>query len=512
MQLRDYQKQDIENIRNAFRKTKRVFYCLPTGAGKTVIFTEITRLLTLKGRTCWIVVPRDILKKQTSEKLLEIGINHGIIAPGNSERQIFGVHVVSKDTWIRRKEKIKNKPDFIIVDEGHLATERYTEMINEYPDAFFLFVSATPERLDGKGLTYLSDTVVYGPSMKHLIEAGYLSPMRYYCPPIKGIDQLKKRGQEFDADELEAFLNEKKIYGKAIEHYKKLSSGKTAIVFCRSVDAAKQTAERFSSSGFLFESIDGSMSWKKRKTLLDAVSNGQLNGLTSCDLVTYGLDVPRVETIVMLRPTLSRALYYQMIGRGLRVYENKKHCTVLDHVGNARRHCTNGLPWEPVNWNYNGRKKKTKISGPVSIKFCPYIEFMPCVKASCVNCEYNKTGKPIKDFEEVDGELVETVSNLKYKERPFEEQQYFSDRINTNKKNVILDSGEIDVSKLEKLLETAKEIGNSPMWIYHLVLDNWDGIPVDEKVVHIGLLEEIRKIKNYKTGWVHYQEKNLKNV
>ena len=201
-----------------------------------------------------------------------------------------------------------------------------------------------------------------------------------------------------------------------------------------------------------------------------------------------------------------------MFGWGLRVRDVKNHCTILDHVGNARRHCTDGLPWEPVEWRYDGRKKKTKCGVTVSIKFCPYIEFMPCVKPSCVGCQYNKTGKPIKDFIETDGELVETVSDLKYNKRPQIEQQYFTDIISKNKVDVISESEEINVDKLKKLLDVAKELGNSPLWVYHLILDSWmDKIDDEGPIVHPGLLEEIRKQKGYKIGWLHFQLENMKN-
>ena len=138
---------------------------------------------------------------------------------------------------------------------------------------------------------------------------------------VLGVEKLHKRGTEYKPDELDALLEERAVYGDAVDHYRRHADGKPALVYCRNIEAADKTASVFSSAGYKFENIDGTMTYKRRETLLNGLKYGDIQGLTSCELITYGLDVPRVECVIMLRPTLSRALYCQMIGRGLRPSE-----------------------------------------------------------------------------------------------------------------------------------------------------------------------------------------------
>jgi len=509
--LRQYQKEAVEKVRKTFSKSKRVFLELPTGGGKTIIFSEIAKRAIAKGRNVWIIVPRNELIWQASEKLLNIGVKHGVIAPGYTESKLYDIHIVSKDTWIRRKDRIQTKPQFVIVDEGHLATDRYVEMQSCYPDAFYLFVSATPERLDGKSLSMIApyEALVHGPSIKWLIENQYLSQIKYRCPPVTGLDSLKRTGYEIDAEQLEQWLQEKKIYGSTIEHYKKYCTGRQSIIYCRSVELSKKTAEKFQDEGFKIESVDGKMQRGKIRSIIDAVKDGDLDGVASCDLITYGLDVPNVSAIVMLRPTLSRAIYYQMLGRGLRYLPDKDCCVVLDHVGNAVRHCGGGLPWEPVRWRYNGRPKGTREAKerPVSVRYCPYLDYMPCIKKTCVGCEYNPDGKPIKEWTEIDGELVAITGNISIKDRPKAEKNYYSDQIEKLKKEVYQD-GEVRSEAVKKLVDLAKETGRKPLWVYFAIRNDIDPPIVESspelRFVDESLLNEIRIHSGYKTGWNKY--------
>ncbi len=499
MLLREYQTRAVEEIRLAFKKYKRVFYQLPTGSGKTIIFSQIAKQAKAKGTIVWIMVPRRELKKQASNKLSKLEVPHGIISPGFTESTLYTVHIVSKDTWIRRKDKIKTPPKLIIVDEGHLSINRYIELQQIYPNAYYLFVSATPERLDGRGLNEIADVLITGPSMKFMIEHEYLAPMKCYCPPINGLKDLRRHGTEYNQDDLEAFLNHQKLYGKAIEHYKTMANKEPCIVFCRSVKLAEQAAYRFQEAGFKFASIDGSMANGERDRILSDISTGQLDGVTSCELITYGLDVPKVSCIIMLRPTKSRALFYQMIGRGSR-YEDGKVLKIFDHAGNMREHCSDKMPWDPVQWNFNGRNiyKKETIA---SIKYCPYIGFAPCSKKTCLGCEFNTTNKPITDFEEIDGKLIEINKSVDIKGRPVEEKIFYQRRVEDLKLKII--SGEvINTKALEELLELASETGRNPMWVYYLCCDNW-------KIIFTPLLNEIKRIKGYKDGWVFHQVKTL---
>lgn len=490
--LRGYQSKAIDDIRKAFRFSKRVFFVLPTGAGKTFIFSHIANSAIEKGKKTWIVCPRNELIWQSKKSVESLGGYTGIIAPSYQESKDKNLHIVSKDTWIRRKQKIKNKPDFVIVDEGHLATERYEEMIAEYPDVYFLFVSATPEKLNGKALDTLApeSAVVYGPSIEWLIQNKYLSEIEYYCPPIAGIENLKFKGQDIDREQFEEWMSEKNVYAKTIEQYEKYCTGKQSIVFCRDVKHAEQAAEKFNNAGYRFENIDGTMARKKIRAVIDAVRTGELDGLTSCELVTYGLDVPNVKSIIMLRRTRSRALFYQMLGRGLRY--TGEPCVVLDQVGNALLNCDGQVPWKQPVWNYSGKVKRIK-KPEKSFKICPYLEFRPCLKLSCVNCELNPTEKPIDRWVEIEGELVPMVDDKKISERPEEEKAFYTDRAGKIISKCKTRDG-IRGSEIRELCEIARETKRHPLWVYNAIQPKSD-------TVNRALVKWIGNNYNYDNGW-----------
>jgi superfamily II DNA or RNA helicase len=510
MPLRQYQQDQVDGARRALIRNRSVLLQAPTGSGKTVQFSDITARTTKNGHRTWIIVPRNELLKQASDHLAKYKVPHGLISSKTRESRAYNVHVVSKDTLIRRYDKIKNWPDLLIMDEAHLYLDRQIEIASHLPEATKIIgYTATPERLDGRGLSTASgglyDDIVYGPTIVELIEMGYLSNMRYFCPPgAEEIKELHRRGTEYNADELEMLLQRRKIYGGAIQHYKEHADGKAALVFCRSVKASAETAQRFNDAGYAFENIDGRMSYQKRKGLIDALRTGRIQGLTSCELITYGLDVPRVECIIMLRPTLSRTLYFQMIGRGLRPAPGKPDCVILDHVGNLQEH---GHPLEDYDWQFHGRDKRVGGDGvsKSTLRLCDKC-FMYFPGDTCPNCGGQRKVKKRTDLEEVDGRLVEIKGPVELKSRPPEEQREIVDRVNElvemcqirPEDNVL----EIDLSAVSELLTIAESLGYDSKWVYHRV-------SADMLAVNHPLLHAIGKVKGYKPGWAYYQGKEM---
>jgi len=509
MRLRPYQQEQMDGARRVLSRARSVLLQAPTGSGKTVQFTEITSRTTANGHRTWIIVPRNELLKQASEHLAKYKVPHGVIAAGMNESRAYKVHTVSKDTLIRRYEKIKNWPDLLIMDEAHLYLDRQIEIASHLPESTKIIgYTATPERLDGRGLSTASgglyDEIVYGPDIADLVEMGYLSNMRYFCPPLEGLKELHRRGTEFNPDELDAFLQRRKIYGGAIQHYREHAHNKAALVFCRSVKAAAETAQRFNDAGYAFENIDGKMSYAKRKGLIDALRTGRLHGLTSCELITYGLDVPRVECIIMLRPTLSRTLYFQMIGRGLRPSPGKNHCIILDHVGNLQEH---GHPLETYDWQFHGREKRNNREGVSKsiLKLCDTC-FLYYEGNKCPYCGGQRDGRKRADLQEVDGRLIEAKGPVELKARPMEEQREITDRINElceqcqirPDDNVL----ELDLSVVSELLSIAAALGYDEKWVYHRVSNG-------SMAINYPLLHAIAKVKGYKPGWAWYQGKEL---
>jgi superfamily II DNA or RNA helicase len=407
-----------------------------------------------RGGSCWFVCPRNELIRQSSETLKLWGIPHGLITAESQESRAFDVHIVSKDTLTRRLDKIENWPMMVFYDEAHVAHSGQLKIEAARPEGgFTIGVTATPERLDQKGLNDIYQTMIEGPSISDLISQGYLSPMRYFSPPISGLENVKRRGNEYDADELDVLLKKNQVYGQAIRHYRKIADGRPAIVYCRNVKAAKETAVRFCDAGYNFAAIDGRQSKKHISAVLDGVRSGKLDGVTSCDLVTYGLDLPRCEVIIMLRPTMSTALFYQMVGRGLRVSPGKKAAIILDHVGNLRTH---GHPLQDRVWRFEGGKRRSlKGESADTLKLCLKC-FLYHEGAKCPHCGHQNDPKQQKKFEEIDGRLVEIKGPVPLKKRSVEDRDEYAARR----------SSALARSDTAELCKLASEIGNNIMSVY----------------------------------------------
>jgi superfamily II DNA or RNA helicase len=353
VQLRDYQQRGVDDIRRAFgRGVRRLIYTAPTGAGKTVMFSYITRGAEQKGNRVYILLHRRFLVQQVASALHAQGVPHGILMGGYSVADAQ-VQVASVPTVVARLDKLP-EPGLIVVDEAHHAVARqWTKILDHWPRAKVLGVTATPERLDGKGLGDVFDDLVHGPSVQELIDKGWLAPFDLYAPPEKvDLSQIKTERGDFKKGDLEAATDQQAITGDAVEHYRQHLQGRPAIAFCVTVDHARHVAERFQAAGFRAAYVDGSMKTAERERRVDGLRTGKIQVLTSCDLISEGFDVPATAGAILLRPTKSRQLYFQQVGRALRPKDGAR-AVILDHVGNSHRH---GLPSTPIEWTLEGSK------------------------------------------------------------------------------------------------------------------------------------------------------------
>jgi DNA repair protein RadD len=501
--LRPYQQELFERVREAFRTARRVFMCLPTGGGKTAIFATMAASAFQKGRTIWICLPRHELITQASEALSHLNVPHGRITAGNQESKAFALHLVSSNTLIRRWDKIKTPPEFIILDEAHLYYDRQLEICERYPLSKILGVSASPERLDGRGLSDIYDRLVEGPGIRTLVEQGYLCPIRYYAPPLEGLNEVHRKGYEFDESELARLFERRKVYGKAVEHYERLAAGKTALVFARSIDEADKIAAEFRSRNWIFEPISGKTPKRQRRELLEAYSDGKIDGLVNCEIATYGLDVPRIECLILLRPTASKALQTQMIGRGLRAspHTGKKRCVILDHVNLIDEF---GHPFDNYQWQFDGREKRSRsTNSEIRLRLCPET-FLYCEKPSCEGCENNHTQRKTRAEEYVECQLRECAPPVPLNVRPVEEQAVFRNRLDDalDRAREAISRGEIDSGAIGELLALARQVDRQPMWVYWRLSEG-------RRIANVPLLAEIARQENYKPGWVYFARKKI---
>lgn len=428
IELRDYQSDLVDAVRASYRSGKKSpLVVLPTGGGKTTIFSYVANSAANRGKYIWIIAHRQELVKQISMTLARFGCMHGIIAPSKVELQIkiaqfkqinasyvdsrASVQVCSVQTLVKRMDKYPRKPDIIIQDESHHLTVGNTwgKIIDSNPQALVLGVTATPIRSDSKGLGIgfggYADDIIIGATMSELINAGYLCDYRVFSPPLQvDLSDVKKRAGDYAIDQVAEKMDKPKITGDAVDHYLKLSAGKRAIVFCCTIAHAQHVAADFMAAGVSAESLDGETD--DRESVIGRFERGETLVMTSCAIVSEGFDLPAIETAILLRPTASTGLYLQQVGRALRPFEGKDYAIILDHVGNCARH---GLPDDDREWSLEGMKKRPRNSdgNAAGIRTCPMCFAIHRPASICPQCGHEYTVKERAEMEIQEGELVE---------------------------------------------------------------------------------------------------------
>jgi superfamily II DNA or RNA helicase len=457
MQLRDYQIRAVREIRAAYSSgCKRILFVLPTGGGKTAIFSHITESAFSKNNSVFILVHREELLLQSSKKLAELGVPHGRISPAFSQTR-DKIQVCSVQTLVNRIDSIYGTPDLLIVDEAHHSTAgSYLKILNKWNKSLVLGVTATPERMDGTGLGNVFDTIIQGPSIEDLTSSGYLSPFKIYAPPMNlNFDNIKISQGDYAKGEIEKVMDRPSITGSAVDHYKKLCSNKPAIAFCTTVNHARDVSEQFNSSGIKSMCIDGKMDKQSRKKAINGLGNDYLV-LSSCEIVSEGTDIPAVTGAILLRPTLSLGLYLQQVGRILRPFEGKTESIILDHVGNVNRH---GFPDEVRSWSLEGKKRKKKKQDEeeedIKIMTCSscFSVFRINSQRQCPYCGEIMQAKNFNKIEHIEGSLIEL------------------DRENQGKKIMISRA-----RTLEQLEEVASSLGYKRGWAYFVYKSRKKGV------------------------------------
>jgi DNA repair protein RadD len=350
---RIYQQEYYIALRNAFRNHKRVCLQAPTGAGKTIIFSRIAAGIQSRGEYVLILVHRRELIKQTIAKFEYLGISPGVLAAGFEQHPNQPIQIASIQTLARHLDRAP-KARVVIVDEcHHINSASWSKILTHYNGAYILGCTATPERLDGKGLDSHFDILVSGPSIADLIKQGYLADCRIFTARVPDLSAIKRVAGDFAKAQLAKAMSQNTIIGNAVEHYREHAHGLPAIAFCCTVAHAQLVADQFDRAGYRAASIDGSMDTKRRDAIIHGLSSGRLHIVTSCDLISEGLDVPDVAVAILLRPTQSLTLYLQQVGRALR--PKPIPAIILDHAGNVHRH---GSPKIHRQWTLEGRPKR----------------------------------------------------------------------------------------------------------------------------------------------------------
>ena len=452
--LRDYQRDLYSRAASALERIRALLLVCPTGGGKTVIFSALIH--DHVGAAAAIVHRKEIVS-QIACSLAKLGVKHRVIAPPKTiamirrkQLKLFGksfvdphaeVGVVSVQTLTSpasgRNEPLQSwvrQVTFAVWDEGHhyVDSGSWAKAVHMFDQAKMLFVTATPERADGKGLGEYSDgfveEMIEGPTTGWMIEQGYLSSFLYKAPAtdldVAGL-AVGKDG-EFNAKALRARVVESNLVGRVVDQYRQFSPGKRAIVFASDVQTSNDLAAEFNAGGIPAAALDGTTDQGIREREQERFERGDLLVLVNVDLFDEGYDVPAAECAILARPTQSLAKYLQMVGRVLRViYADgydlstqagrlaaiaagpKPNAVIIDPVRNWERH---GAPNWPRLWTLDGRVKGTRAAADDTIpqRVCvgctqPYEAFYE----ACPHCGLVPEPAGRSAPEQVDGDLME---------------------------------------------------------------------------------------------------------
>lgn len=405
---------------------------LPTGAGKTVLFSSI--IADEAGAVC-VMAHRGELVSQISLALARNGVRHRIIGSDALRRACSALHTVEmgvsyvdansrvaaasvdtlkgldpKDPWFAAVR-------LVVGDEGHhfLRENKWGRACAMFPNARVLLVTATPCRADGKGLGAhndgLVDKMIIGPGMRDLINMAFLTEYRIFCP-VSDLDLSNvptTASGDYSPPKLVAASRQSSITGDVVKHYLRIAPGKLGITFAIDIEDASSIAQKFRDAGVPAEVVSSKTPDVLRADIMRRFKARQVMQLVNVDLFGEGFDLPAIEVVSMARPTQSYSLYAQQFGRVLRLLDGKNFGIVIDHVGNVLRH---GLPDKRREWSLERRSSVAKKPDEDVI---PMMKCVDCTQpferiySACPHCGYaveiSAGGRSAPEF--VDGDLGE---------------------------------------------------------------------------------------------------------
>lgn len=388
MELFEYQKRIKSETYGALRQHPAIITYAPTGAGKTVMFSDIIKDAVKGGKKVMVLVNRQELVTQTEETLNQFGIYPKLIIPGK-----YG----QADIYVASVQTLRNRDfpniNLLIVDECHLTD--FDPIVAKYKTLGVKVIgfTATPLRLSKKKqLCDVYEHIVQQVSIKELIAINQENPKQGLVEPIyfeahSGNEKIKtdaKTGDYSDREQFE-YYNKTELYGGVVNSYNKLLKGKKTIVFCINVEHSENTARHFNDNGIRAISLDGAKNKGERKRAIDAFKNGEYDVLCNCNLFTYGFDVKSILGVILYRQTKSLALFLQMVGRGARPFPDKHTFTVIDHGGNIKR-----LGFWHEDRQYSLFKEKEREGGVAPVKDCPELKggCGALLHTSATECKY----------------------------------------------------------------------------------------------------------------------------
>lgn len=365
-ELRSYQQKAKKEIFESWDEVDNVMFQMPTGTGKTRLFTSIISDInkySIQRREAvkiLIIAHRTELINQIGESLDRYHVGHNFIAGGRERTHNYPVFVASIQTITNAhniKQAKKLNVQFVIIDEAHHAlAASYKKLWEMYPKAKRLGVTATPWRMNHQSFLDLFDKLVMSMPIKDFIKQGYLAPYKYFSLRVDSYIQKTIDGIELDSfgEYKESSMEEKmdigSIRAQLLDSYLSLAKGKKGIIYAINIVHARHICNEYQKAGYKAVCIDSKTPTVEREEFVVKFRNNEIDIIVNVDIFSEGFDCPDIEFIQLARPTCSLVKYLQQVGRGLRINANKQNCIILDNVGMYSRF---GLPDARRHWKYH---------------------------------------------------------------------------------------------------------------------------------------------------------------
>ena len=420
--LFDDQAALIDDVRDRMRRTKSVLMQAPTGSGKTVMTAAMIQSARDKGTRAMMVVPRRELLRQTAETFRAFSIPHSYVSAGYEFNPFAKTMLATSGTLARRLDRVP-VPQVVFIDETHYGGGELDRVIKHYQAAgsWVIGLSATPIRLDGKGLGMWYQSLAEGPTIGDLIHRQRLSRFRMFAPASPDLSGVKTSAGDYAKGQLaDRMEGDRVLVGNAVEHYRKHALGRLNVCYCVSIKHAEIVAAAFNGAGVPAACITGKMDDAERTRLIRSFARRELLVLTSVDLLTFGFDLGSaaqmdvtVECMSDLGPTKSLAKQMQKWGRVLRMKPDP--ALIFDHAGNAAQH---GMPDDAREWSLAGKPKRDSDGERQEpVRQCAECYYVHRPAPTCPACGFVYPVQA-REVEEVDGELSEVTGAA-----PFKRQQ-----------------------------------------------------------------------------------------
>lgn len=428
MELRPYQQQAFNAIMDAMRTEQFILCQAATGAGKTILFSAIIRhCMEQYKMRIGILAHREILVRQAQDKLLKVWPDGkdkiGIAcASASHDVQLFRPVLIGSPQTLANRLDALPPLHLLIIDECHRLPPRNKEsqygdllqaLLAKYPKLRVLGVTATPYRLNhgyvyGKKCRPKSENwfgrMAYGISIETLQEQGFLVPLR--AKQAENIEQelaaVSTSAGDFNVAELSAVMSRQVHIQSAVDKYLEYGEGRQHVVaFCVTIEHAEVLREAFEESGIPAAVIHSKMPREERENAMSAFEEGRVTVICNVGVLTEGWDCTAVDCILFCRPTMSPALYVQMVGRGLRLHPGKKDCLLLDLSGNCLRHGDVNDPFVKIPGTPAGKKEKKEY------RECPNCgELFKYSQPECPACGWQPERQALEDAADP-GEMVD---------------------------------------------------------------------------------------------------------